>query len=133
MQQNGRASRWKEVTGSNPCPVCQHKSWCRITDDGSLCACRRSAAGGERRTDKSGAEYYLHRLKPSTNGEKWEEPKYSLVDCPKDEEGNPIPANADTRHEIYKRLMDNCHNIPNGSLPVHSEQWKGTVAENSSP
>src|SRR5215469_2282370 len=29
--------------------------------------------------------------------------------------------------------MDNCHNIPNGSLPVHSEQWKGTVAENSSP
>jgi hypothetical protein len=70
-----------------------------------LCACRRSEAGGERRTDKSGAEYYLHRLKPPTNGEKWEEPKYSLTDCPKDEEGNPIPADADTRHEIYKRLV----------------------------
>jgi hypothetical protein len=30
-------------------------------------------------------------------------------------------------------LRDNCHNIPNGSLPVHSEQWRTTVAENESP
>ena len=33
----------------------------------------------------------------------------------------------------FTAYEDNCHNIPNGSLPVHSEQWKGTVAENSSP
>lgn len=32
-----------------------------------------------------------------------------------------------------KGLSDNCHNIPNGSLPVHSEQWRITVAENESP
>jgi hypothetical protein len=30
-------------------------------------------------------------------------------------------------------LMDNCHNIPNGSLPVHSKQWRATVRENESP
>jgi hypothetical protein len=100
-----RRRAWKEVSSKNPCPECKHNSWCRVTEDGSLCACRRSEAGGEHRTDKNGEDYYLHRLIPSANGEAWQEPQLSLADCPKDEEGNPIAADADLRNKIYRRLL----------------------------
>jgi|SRR5579884_2269362 len=104
MSIHGYRRAWKEVTGKNPCPKCQHNSWCRVSEDGDFCACCRCEVGGERRTDKNGEVYYLHRLKPSTNGEKWPEPQYSPSDCPKDEEGNPIPADPDLRYKVNSRL-----------------------------
>ncbi len=96
---------WKEVSAKNPCPACKNSSWCRVSDDGTLCACRRSDVGGEHRTDKNGESYYLHRLIATAWGEKWPEPQYSLADCPKDDEGNPIAADAEHLTRVYRRLL----------------------------
>jgi P4 family phage/plasmid primase-like protien len=75
-----RRINWKCVTPSNPCPICKHGSWCSVTEDGVLCACRRSGelGGGIKKTDKNGQDYWLHRLIESRNGngEKWEEPRH---------------------------------------------------------
>ena len=96
---------WKEVTKAHPCPKCEHTSWCRVSEEGELCACRRSADGGKECADKNGAIYYLHRLKPSANGDSWPAPQYSLADCPKDEDGNPIRADAEKATKVYRRLL----------------------------
>lgn len=84
-----------------------------------MCACRRSDVGGEQRTDRNGAIFYMHRLIASTNGDKWPEPQYSLADCPKDEQGNPIPADAETMTKVYRRLLQ-CLPL----YPHHEEELK---------
>jgi hypothetical protein len=55
---------WQAATKTVPCPVCKSDHWCRFTADGSLAACRKESAGGERRTYKNGEAYFLHVLKP---------------------------------------------------------------------
>src|SRR5262249_27733488 len=49
------------------------------------------------------------------------------------ERGEGLKAGRGTTGPVEKALLDNCHNIPNDSLPVHYEQWRTTVAENESP
>jgi len=53
-----------EVTKRNPCPICGHDHWCRVTRDGSVVLCRREARGGRARLDSAGVPFYVHRLGP---------------------------------------------------------------------
>lgn len=36
------SSEWKEVTKSNPCPLCDKPDWCSMTDNGEAVLCRRT-------------------------------------------------------------------------------------------
>jgi P4 family phage/plasmid primase-like protien len=97
---NGRR-RWREVTPANPCPACKHGSWCRVTDDGALCACRRGGDGiGSKKTDKNGEDYWLCRLNGSSSGEKWAVPRFSVAD------GKGELADIDIRHQVYTRFLN---------------------------
>ena len=50
---------WHNVSKKEPCPVCQHDSWCTVSDDGGMCVCRRVESD---RPAKSGIGW-IHRLK----------------------------------------------------------------------
>ncbi len=64
METIPHARAWCNVTRREPCPACGKPDWCSVSSDGVWCCCRRESSGGTRRTDKSGMEYFLHRLKP---------------------------------------------------------------------
>src|SRR5262249_53380588 len=79
--------KWASVSASSRCPVGDKPDWCRVSTDGLLCACRRqdrhaSLGSGERKTDKSGGEYWLYRLvaREESSGGGWAPPRYSLAD-----------------------------------------------------
>src|SRR5215813_3436254 len=55
--------KWRSVTRSHACPICQKPDWCRVSTDGRKAACRRVSVGAYRtKLDKSGGTVYLHRL-----------------------------------------------------------------------
>ncbi len=45
LQGRDDTGRWVEVTSDRPCPVCGGTSWCSVSADGSVIACRRQEAG----------------------------------------------------------------------------------------
>src|SRR5216683_2931394 len=53
------AGKWRNVHRSHPCAICGKGDWCSRTVDG-WALCRRVDAGGERRLDRAGSEYWLH-------------------------------------------------------------------------
>lgn len=68
--QRGRADmatgRWRNVHRSDPCEICGKGDWCSRSLDGVWAVCRRVDAGGQRRVDRGGAEYWLHAVGEST-------------------------------------------------------------------
>jgi hypothetical protein len=42
-------ANWKEVTKSNPCPLCQKTDWCYMAENGEAIVCGRTAPGEEPR------------------------------------------------------------------------------------
>ncbi|NJK50887.1 hypothetical protein HC931_24740 [Candidatus Gracilibacteria bacterium] len=40
-------NQWKEVTKSNPCPMCQKPDWCYIAENGEAVVCGRTNPGEE--------------------------------------------------------------------------------------
>jgi hypothetical protein len=54
--------KWRNVHRSDPCGVCGKGDWCSRTTDRAWALCRRVDAGGQRRLDRAGMEYWLHRL-----------------------------------------------------------------------
>jgi hypothetical protein len=92
---------WKEVSAAHPCPKCSHNGWCRVSEDRDWCCCRRLNDGtGKEKTDKSGGTYWLYRLTPRPEGERWAEPRYSIA------YGKGELADAATRHKVYSRFLD---------------------------
>lgn len=94
--------QWLSVRPGEPCPVCGHDSWCRVSpdtnDDGkpNVVACRRVEADDER-TYSDGTPHWLHKLgetDPALRGvgERQERPPLS------DEE-------ADLRDRVYRSLL----------------------------
>lgn len=55
-------SGWVESTRKKPCPICGHDSWCTVSRDGRVVNCRRVDTGGRPKTDRTGAEYWVHHL-----------------------------------------------------------------------
>lgn len=55
-------SNWIEATCKKPCPICGHDSWCTVSRDGRVVNCRRVDTGGRPKTDRTGAEYWVHHL-----------------------------------------------------------------------
>ena len=55
-------ANWRNVHRSDPCEVCGKGDWCSRTTDRAWALCRRVDAGGQRRLDRAGMEYWLHCL-----------------------------------------------------------------------
>ncbi|MGQ9533045.1 MAG: DUF3854 domain-containing protein [Desulfotomaculales bacterium] len=56
---------WREVSRTQPCPICQKPDWCSVSDDGIWVVCRRVDTGqGQHRVGKAGMDYWLYRLHP---------------------------------------------------------------------
>lgn len=54
---------WISASRQNPCPICQKPDWCSTSDDGAYAVCRREPQGSiKNKMDKSGVEYWLHRI-----------------------------------------------------------------------
>lgn len=63
MTAASRKANWKSVSKDRPCPVCGKADWCSVSTDGTAAACRRQAAGcWKAKTDRNGANVYIHRL-----------------------------------------------------------------------
>lgn len=91
---------WQEVTKADPCPICKHDTWCRVTADRGKVACRRESVGGTRKQYKDGSEYWLHVLRddgPSNNGHARRKRATKAV----------ATADADTLDRAYRLLLDN--------------------------
>ena len=61
------AGKWRNVHRSHPCAICGKGDWCSRTVDG-WALCRRVDAGGERRLDRAGSEYWLHLVGDAPKG-----------------------------------------------------------------
>lgn len=58
-------SAWRRATPAAPCPVCGKPDWCSVSADCATAHCRRVSAGGLRRVDRAGVEFWVHRLAPA--------------------------------------------------------------------
>lgn len=56
---------WRNVRRGDPCQICGKADWCSRSLDRSWAVCRRVDAGGERRLDRAGCEYWLHATGPA--------------------------------------------------------------------
>ena len=73
--------KWRNVRRSDPCEICGKGDWCSRSDDGAWALCRRVDAGGERRLDRAGSEYWLHLVgdAPKRPPQVPEEPRSALA------------------------------------------------------
>jgi hypothetical protein len=86
---------WIQVSKASPCPVCKEPDWCSVSLNGTVAKCMRRAEGAFRiKTDKNGAEYYLHRLE----GEAVKPP-------PPPGSTAHDRADADTLYRVYSALL----------------------------
>ncbi len=95
---NNARGRWTETTAARPCAVCGKAGWCGVSADGAWAKCMRVAAGAYKtKTDKNGAEYYLHRLDGAA----------PPPPAPPPPAFGPAPdrADADTLHRVYSALL----------------------------
>lgn len=96
---------WREVTTREPCPVCRHDGWCRVSPDGKWALCRRESQGSQDTTTYAdGTTAYRHLLRddpPSANGKQRQpQPAGSTASS------EPTPAaDADTRDRAYRLLL----------------------------
>jgi hypothetical protein len=60
--------KWRNVRRSDPCEICGKGDWCSRSDDGAWALCRRVDAGGQRRLDRAGSEYWLHLMGDAPKG-----------------------------------------------------------------
>ncbi len=107
----GRQDNWQEATRAEPCPVCQHDSWCRVSPDGKWAMCRRVADGAQETTTYSdGSPVYRHLLrddppKASGNGRNHPEPEPS-------NDATPAAADTDTLDRAYRLWLDSLDLAP---------------------
>ncbi len=86
---------WVEVTAKNPCPICGHDHWCRVSRDGGTAVCRR-VEGGQHKVDRAGQDCWVYRLRDGPPETPDEPPP----------QGEPECADAATRHAAYSALLD---------------------------
>ncbi len=98
---SGAEPKWHDASASHPCPLCKRPDWCRVSEDGDWCCCRRESAGAvKEKEDGSGGTYYVHRLTPwPENPNEWPEPTCSL------ESGNGKCADPDILDRVYGELL----------------------------
>jgi hypothetical protein len=89
---------WRNVHRGDPCEICGKGDWCSRSVDRAWAICRRIDAGGERRLDRSGAEYWLHPLGPSRR------PAPTLA-----EPATPARACPPDLHRVYSALLRHLH------------------------
>jgi hypothetical protein len=92
------ASRWKNVSHTRRCPVCEHDSWCQVGtgDYEGIVLCKRAKSAREK-TNKDGVTYWVHRLgAPDVCGYVEREPAPRAT----------VRADADKRHQVYTWLLD---------------------------
>lgn len=86
---------WRQVTSSEPCPICGKSDWCRRSADGAAAICRRVDTGeGQEREDRAGGTFWLYHL----NGAP-QRPYTPPTDAEPDR-GDP-----DTLHRVYAALL----------------------------
>jgi len=95
---NGRP--WRTVSASRPCPKCGKPDWCRISEDGDYCACRRVNDGTGTVKQWRDGEAYLYRLTPRPGpSERWPEPTCTHT------ASRGKRADAAALHRIYSELL----------------------------
>src|SRR5438093_3676566 len=89
---------WHHVSPSAPCAICGKADWCARSVDGAWALCRRVNNGtGLHRVDKSGGEFWLHRVGAHTlRGELTDKlPAQPHVEC----------ADPATLDRVYRALL----------------------------
>jgi hypothetical protein len=105
---SGSAGRWREVTPSNPCPICTKPDWCSVSLDGVWCICRRPVGphpifgAGQAKVDQSGGEYWLYRLADARGRIHGASPPPR----PSGAGGERGLADPDTLHKVYSAFLD---------------------------
>jgi hypothetical protein len=107
------SGEWCPTTRGNPCAVCGKYGWCQVSADGTIALCRHQADGAYRtKTDKQGAEFYLHRLDGAA----------AAPPDPPPSPSGPAPerADPDTLHSVYSDLLARLT-----LTPSHRENLRG--------
>jgi hypothetical protein len=91
-------SRWRRVTRTHRCPICDHPDWCRLTEDGDWALCRRvDTGGGIHRVDKVGMSYWLYPMMDTR-------PERPVIELPV--RHSPERASPDVLHRVYHAWLD---------------------------
>lgn len=103
---------WKEVNRADPCPVCNHASWCRRSPDGDVVACRRQERGAYKvKTYRDSSHAYIHYLgnglppgnsRPRNLTGPSQQSSNRVQTSPAEE---PSCASAEIRHRAYGLLL----------------------------
>ena len=89
--------RFRTVSRSRPCKICNKPDWCALSFNGQVSMCRR-IEGGVRKIDKSGCDFWLHGMPEK----KIRERGIKLKNVNEDKKINP-PVVLD---EIYNVMLD---------------------------
>lgn len=54
-------SQFLRVTGANPCPICEHDSWCTVSENGAIVRCMRVESAKESKAE-DGSIGWIHKL-----------------------------------------------------------------------
>ncbi len=84
-------TKWLRVRKDQPCPVCQHTDWCKVSADGAVVLCGRIEQGSFQKA--KGGSGFLHRLidsprpGPKGNGQAGNRPMQAAVGPDRDWSG----------------------------------------------
>lgn len=90
-------TKWISATKQDPCPICGHDSWCRMSPDRGTVACRRQPSEHAPSSYADGSQYWIHRIGP--NG---------TIPNPGGHFASvktPDTAGPDTLHAVYSALL----------------------------
>jgi hypothetical protein len=94
------STRWARVTKRNPCPICRHGDWCRISPEGVIAGCMRQEAGAFKTAPTNAGPMYLHRLTGLASGS-----SLAIPEGPALLPSFPL-ATADHRHSVNSRFLE---------------------------
>lgn len=113
------AAAWKEVDRFNPCIICGKIDWCSYSSDGVWAVCRRIDAGDAlRKSDRSGADYWLYRVDGKSFDERDDE-REDIIPTATIEATKIERADTDTINTVYQALLNELN-----LSPEHRESLK---------
>lgn len=97
---NYGTSNFCRVTSGAPCPICNHKDWCSVTEDGALAICMRQSVGSIKSAKNGGYVHIISDLEYRPKVRNALPQKQSSV-----AKNKAILAPVERRHLIYEELL----------------------------
>jgi len=112
---------WREANDNEPCPVCGHKGWCMLSNDGELCICHRTM--NDRPTKQGDGWIFRLRDSPLPASRRAQPPPPPPPQGPTPAEHfATLPHGDDVQVRLCRELMREL-SIPVAFFEMHDVRW----------